>query len=256
MEPAQTSGPFTKIYSGKQPTDLPELALGAYETGSETIRLSLTGPNEGLTYVRRSRLHLSAGGDIDFIDDKDEDVRQNPKTRPRKMSSISRKSSNSQPENASLMPSDFKKTTDEENNESIDLIADVVHWNHESSNHGYGLTTSLYEINPITNEHAGSPIADCYGMVSRSNSCVMVMADGVNWGEKARLASCAAVQASLDYLTKALLRPSKNNIFHVLYFVCIDSSILFFQTALRQTLAKFSLACCEVFGRPKTLFSR
>lgn len=111
------------------------------------------------------------------------------------------------------MPSDFKKTTDEENNEPInDLIADVTHWNAPSSEQGYGIALSLYEKNPITNEHAGSPIADCYGLIARKNSCVMAMADGVNWGEKAKLASCSAVQASLEYLTRALLRPSKTEI--------------------------------------------
>lgn len=208
-EPARISGPSTKIYSGKQPTDLPELSLADYETGRDTIRIALTGPQQGLTYVRRSRLHLSAGGDIDFIDDKDEEVRQNPKKFSRKLSTMSRKSSNVQLETASLIPSDFKKTTDEENNEPNELIADVTHWNAPSSEQGHGIAISLYEKNPITQEHAGSPIADCYGMVARRNSCVMVMADGVNWGEKARLASCAAVQASLEYLTRALLTPSK-----------------------------------------------
>lgn len=209
-EPAQISGPSTKIYSGKQPTDLPELSLKEYEVGAEGIRIALTGPNEGLTYVRRSRLHLSAGGDIDFIDDKDEEVRQNPKKYSRKLSTMSRKSSNSQPpETASLMPSDFKKATDEENNEPNDLIANVTHWNAPSSDQGHGIAISLYEKNPITQEHAGSPIADCFGVVARRDSCLMVMADGVNWGEKARLASCAAVQASLEYLTRALLSPSK-----------------------------------------------
>lgn len=108
------------------------------------------------------------------------------------------------------MPSDFKITTDEENNEKNDLIADVTHWNAPSSfEHGHGIAISLYEKNPILNEHAGSPIADCFGMVARRNSCVMIMADGVNWGEKARLASCAAVQASVEYLTRALLSPSE-----------------------------------------------
>lgn len=159
--------------------------------------------------MRRSRLHLSAGGDIDFIDDKDEEVRQNPKKNFRKLSTISRKSSNVHLEQSSLMPSDFKKTTDEENNEPNDLIADVSHWNAPSSDQGHGIAISLYEKNPITNEHAGSPIADCYGMIARRNSCVMAMADGVNWGEKARLASCSAVQASLEYLTRALLSPSE-----------------------------------------------
>lgn len=170
----------------------------------------MTGPNEGLTYVKRSRLHLSAFGDIDFIDDKDEEIRQNPKKYPRKLSTVSRKSSTSQqPDTASLMPSDFTKATDEENNEQSDLIADVTHWNAPSSEQGHGIALSLYEKSPITNEHAGSPIADCFGMVARRNSCVMIMADGVNWGEKARLASCAAVQASIEYLTRALMSPSE-----------------------------------------------
>lgn len=187
---------------------MPDLTLKEYEVGAESIKIAITGPNEGLTYVRRSRLHLSAGGDIDFIDDKqDEEVRQNPKKYSRKLSTMSRKSSNSQPETASLMPSDFKKAADEENNEPNDFIADVTNWNAPSSDQAHGISISLYEKNPITQEHAGSPIADCYGLVARKNSCVMVMADGVNWGEKARLASCAAVQASLEYLTRAVLSP-------------------------------------------------
>lgn len=208
-EPAVISGPSTKIYSGKSPTDLPELRLKEYETGQETIQVALTGPNQGLTFVRRSRLHLSAGGDIDFIDDKDEEVRHNPKKLfSRKLSTSSRKGIPPS-ESSSLSPSDFKKTTDEENNEENDLIADVTHWNAPSGDQGHGIAISLYELNPITKENAGSPIADCYGLIARRNSCVMAMADGVNWGEKARLASCSAVQASLEYLTRALLSPSK-----------------------------------------------
>lgn len=206
--PPRLEGSIAKVYSGKQPLELPEIALKEYEIGPETIRIALTGPNEGLAYVRRSRLHLSAGGDIDFIDDKDEEVRQNPHKYSRKMSTMSRKSTTSQPE-TSLMPSDFKKATDEENNEPNELIADVTHWNAITSEHGHGIAISLYELNPITHEHAGSPIADCYGMVARRDVCLMAMADGVNWGERARLASCAAVQASLEYLTRALLTPSK-----------------------------------------------
>lgn len=152
---------------------------------------------------------MSAGGDIDFIDDKDEEIRHNPKKYPRKLSNVSRKSTISQTEATSLNPSDFKKATDEENNET-ELIADVTHWNATSTDHGFGIAISLYEKNPVTNEHAGSPIADCFGIIGRQDSCVMAMADGVNWGEKARLASCAAVQASIEYLSRALFSP--NNI--------------------------------------------
>lgn len=175
----------TQIYSGKQPNDLPELSLKEYETGPNTIRIAITGPNEGLTYCRRSRIHLSAGGDIDFIDDKDEEVRHNPKRYPRKLSNVSRKSTQQETSSTGLKPSDFKKTTDEENNET-ELIADVTHWNAPCNDYACGIAISLYEKNPITNINAGDPIADCYGMIARKDTCVMAMADGVNWGEKVR----------------------------------------------------------------------
>lgn len=160
-------------------------------------------------------MHLSAGGDIDFIDDKEDnvEVRHNPKRGgypyPRRMSNVSRKNESITQSTTmnSLKPSDFKKTTDEENNET-DLIADVSHWNMPSTgdhnDHGHGIAISLYEKNLITNQHAGDPIADCYAMISRRDNCVMALADGVNWGEKARLASCAAIQGSIDYLSRAL----------------------------------------------------
>lgn len=131
---------------------------------------------------------MSAEGEIDFIDDKDEEVRHNPKRfpYPRKLSNVSRKSSH-QPEMtstttkaSSLKPSDFKQTTDEENNET-ELVAGVCQWNTPSTDHGYGVAISLYEKNPITNENVGSPIADCFGMIARKDSCVLAMGDGVNW---------------------------------------------------------------------------
>ncbi|CAG9804297.1 unnamed protein product [Chironomus riparius] len=207
VEPVQITSLSTQIYSGKQPNDLPELSLKEYDTGPSTIRTAITGPNEGLTYCRRSRIHLSAGGDIDFIDDKDEEVRHNPKRYPRKLSNVSRKSTQQETSTTGLKPSDFKKTTDEENNET-DLIADVTHWNAPCNEHTCGVALSLYEKNPITNIHAGDPIADCYGMIARRDSACISLADGVNWGEKARLASCAAVQASIEYLSRALFSPN------------------------------------------------
>lgn len=152
-------------------------------------------------------MHLSVGGDIDFIDDKEDvEVRHNPKRGyQRRMSNVSRKSESITQSTTmnSLKPSDFKKTTDEENNET-DLIADVTKWETSSGDHEYGMAISLYEKNLISNEHAGDPIADCYAMISRRDNCVMALADGVNWGEKAKLASCAAIQGSIDYLSRAL----------------------------------------------------
>lgn len=66
------------IQSGKDPNDMPELSLTEYNVGVEQITASYSGPDSGLTSVRRSRLHLSAGPDIDFIDNQEQEVRQNP----------------------------------------------------------------------------------------------------------------------------------------------------------------------------------
>lgn len=57
------------ILNGKNPTDLPNYDLGRYETGSESIVGCYSGPNGGLTTVRRVEKHLSVtDADIDFID--------------------------------------------------------------------------------------------------------------------------------------------------------------------------------------------
>lgn len=59
----------TAILHGKEPGDLPELQLLRQPTAVDRpVTAACTGPEEGLTGVRRSRLHLSAGPEIDFID--------------------------------------------------------------------------------------------------------------------------------------------------------------------------------------------
>lgn len=63
----------TEIMHGKEPTDLPDLLLKPYDTGAHTILAASTGPDEGLTSVKRSRAHLTLGDDIDFIDTAIED---------------------------------------------------------------------------------------------------------------------------------------------------------------------------------------
>lgn len=68
----------TEINHGKEPVDLPELKLLWYDTGTATITAACTGPDEGLTGVKRSRLHLSAGPDIDFIDTIDHEPEPRP----------------------------------------------------------------------------------------------------------------------------------------------------------------------------------
>ncbi|SPP84035.1 blast:GDNF-inducible zinc finger protein 1 [Drosophila guanche] len=63
-----------EIYNGLNPTEMPVLKLGGYEAGTCTITAACTGPDEGLTGIKRSKLHLSASyaDDIDFIDTQQE----------------------------------------------------------------------------------------------------------------------------------------------------------------------------------------
>ncbi|XP_055701472.1 PP2C-like domain-containing protein CG9801 isoform X3 [Phlebotomus papatasi] len=282
-----SAGSAPEIFSGKEPTDLPDFGLGIYETGPEAITAACTGPDEGLTCVKRSRLHLSAGPDIDFIDtqDQDFDVRKSPSLATikskhsaklsiqrgdqnankstgaagdkKKPSSRKNSTTHQPPENVSSVERKGEKTTinlvvslvsrspareaqqktdfehsdsvnqnttpprqvecdteggdeshdgtNEEYKQTVDSepIAGVVNWKAESE-HAYGLSVSLYEENPITTEQSGSPIADCFGLVARGSSAALALADGVNWGEGARLAARSAVLGCLEYLDTAI----------------------------------------------------
>ena len=53
----------------------------------------------------------------------------------------------------------------------------------------------------------GDPIADSFAVSVRENSAIIALADGVNWGEKASLASRCAIYGCIDYLNKVLYSP-------------------------------------------------
>lgn len=270
--------PQCDIQHSKDPNDLPDLKLKMYETGPNAITAACTGPDDGLTGVKRSRLHLSAGPDIDFIDtnqDHELDIRKSSiTTKPKQFSrfrsdqnannkpfSRSRKGSKTHEQQVEAISTEVKNenatinvivslvsttttvksmdTTKSKIEKSLKLtggdlnrnggavatdkvtltgnskdnlpnrisndcsgkeleelnecsviadpiestvIAGVSNWTQESD-HAYGIAVSLYERNFLTKEHAGNPIADCFGLVVRGNSAVMALADGVNWGK-------------------------------------------------------------------------
>ena len=68
----------------------------------------------------------------------------------------------------------------------------------------YGISTSLYDCDPVTHHTSGDPVADVYAVVARENSCILALADGVNWGEKSRLAARCAVAGCIQYLNNHL----------------------------------------------------
>ena len=51
---------------------------------------------------------------------------------------------------------------------------------------------------------AGDPVADSFGLCARGNNAVLTVADGVNWGEKSRLASRCAVYGTMQYISQQL----------------------------------------------------
>lgn len=250
--------------------------MKTYETGPNAITAACTGPDEGLTGVKRSRLHLSAGPDIDFIDtnqDLELDIRRSSiTTKPKQFSRFrsdqnankpfirSRKGSKTHEQQQEAMTADVKnekatinvivslvsttttvksmdttknkiekslkfsncgdlnknsgaategvalisnskenlpnrisnevslKDVEQSNADSVlnstepAIVAGVSNWKQEHD-HAYGIGVSLYEKNFLTQEHAGNPIADCFGLVVRGNSAAMCIADGVNWGK-------------------------------------------------------------------------
>ncbi|XP_017141055.1 PP2C-like domain-containing protein CG9801 [Drosophila miranda] len=284
-----------EIYNGQNPTEMPVLKLGGYEAGTCSITAACTGPDEGLTGIKRSKLHLSASyaDDIDFIDTQQENedcyatarapaaaTQQSTSAtrltnkfgRPqggagggggsRRQSNAgdqqggtastsgmrSRKNSKSSIANlAAAASGDTGKastscvSSQDQNNRNLlnakteasadaspnsererllreavsnqggssatssppAIVAGVENWRMECD-FAYGISVSLYETNMLTKEPMGNPIADCYGMVVRGDSAAMAMADGVNWGDGARLAARSAVHGCLDYLDRAV----------------------------------------------------
>lgn len=70
----------------------------------------------------------------------------------------------------------------------------------------FGIGTSLYEKNPNLDPDytTGDPVADVFAIVARENSCILSLADGVNWGDKSRLAARCGVAGSIQYLNHYL----------------------------------------------------
>lgn len=108
---------------------------------------------------------------------------------------------------------------------SLDLCDNNVfsYMMENDKSYAYGISMSLYEKAPdtpgggntpsSTPENSpcssptrvkpllvGDPVADVFGIITRRNSAILALADGVNWGVKPKLAAACAVYAALDHL--------------------------------------------------------
>ena len=97
-------------------------------------------------------------------------------------------------------------------------VAGVKDWN-VPSEEAYGISLSLYEddkskqkletingIPQLTSTLVGDPVADVFAVVTRENSSVLAVADGVGWGKKPRLAARCAVRAVMEHFTSNMKR--------------------------------------------------
>lgn len=205
------------ILCGKTCYDLPVKEINKL---SNKLVSASTGPGGGLTLVnRRSKPFDLADTDVDFID---EDYNESNNSLPFINDIISKSNENNNninnnesissseenwEQNQSIISSDIDRNDCLHKSATIALgeeIAGINRWDSATDN-AYGIATTLYECHPFrTKEKAGEPIADSFGICVRENSAIIALADGVNWGEKACLASRCAVHGCIDYLNKAL----------------------------------------------------
>lgn len=90
------------------------------------------------------------------------------------------------------------------------------------------MSTSLYDHDPFTGEVngkeklvllfskilltvLGEPIADCFAVCAQENNAILMIADGVNWGYKPRLAARSAIHGAMAYLNEKLFEKKLNN---------------------------------------------
>uniref|UniRef100_A0A8R1XKP7 PPM-type phosphatase domain-containing protein n=1 Tax=Onchocerca volvulus TaxID=6282 RepID=A0A8R1XKP7_ONCVO len=188
----------TEIYSGKTGLDLPVLLL---EPLSKNICASYTGPEGGLMEVGGIRrqpivrmanlddeLYLSFDGNLSEIESSSNDEFETPQHNHLRQSSSGLIGSCT-----SLVDSLMGDAILHSDTEDYD-------WNCFDEERCFGISTTLYEQNPLTGVNAGNPIADAFGIVARENNVVMALADGVNWGEGARLAARCAIRGAIDHL--------------------------------------------------------
>ena len=87
-------------------------------------------------------------------------------------------------------------------------VAGVVQWQRPQA-HVDGDSITLYEHKANSPQHHGDPIADVFAILARPNSCIMAVADGVNWGIKPRLAARCAIHGCIDHLNSKLFNSPK-----------------------------------------------
>ena len=92
------------------------------------------------------------------------------------------------------------------------VVAGVIDW-YRPHPRADGLSVTLYEKQAgANNGHHGDPIADAFFLTARPNSCIMALADGINWGHKPRLAARSALLGVVEHLNEKLFSVPTHNL--------------------------------------------
>ncbi len=138
--------------------------------------------------------------------------------------------------NAGLTKLDVDSNADPEITD--EPFAGTRDWN-TPSEYAFGISLSLYEedttkaktvildgVESTKRFIVGEPNADVFGIQARENSCILAMADGVNWGRKSRLAARCAVYAVMEHINSnlQLIRDQPNS--HTISQLLLDAVTL------------------------------
>ncbi|GFX45559.1 PP2C-like domain-containing protein CG9801 [Trichonephila clavipes] len=190
-----------EVLYGKSYYDLPVREIAPL---SGKVLSACTGPQGGLTTVDLDAKPFEfPDADVHFIDEDHRDSSEN----------LVKFKGLTKDERQSSHHDDIEPWPDVEQNkqQKTEEIAGIKDW-FSPCESAYGIATTLYECHPVTKENAGNPIADAFAVVMRENSALLVLADGVNWGEKSCLAARCAIHGCVNYLNKVLYREGAGDI--------------------------------------------
>ncbi|KAJ1373245.1 hypothetical protein KIN20_035605 [Parelaphostrongylus tenuis] len=215
---------FPEVYFGKTGLDIPCIQLECLNT---EVFASYTGPDGGLTQVGEMRrqplvrianlddeMNLSMDGTSEYDEcDEDEEEDDQPVPAPLRRDKDKNRSEILLGSCSSLIGPNGHESTPGSRG------AERYNWELFDEERAFGASVSLYEKNPLTGVNAGEPVADVWGVIGRNNNGVLALADGVNWGDGARLAARCAVRGAVDHMNEHIEQGNLTNtteVFHEL----------------------------------------